>query len=102
MRIKKFFEFKVESFKSLILPEMTYDEIAGRLNISPYLVAEFEDYLKDIVVKGKTFHGTLKGGSEEAQMPIFDEIENFDQYKKIWDIYIDRTHKIESDIDSNL
>jgi hypothetical protein len=102
MRIKKFFEFKVESFKSLILPEMTYDEIAGELNISPYLVAEFEDYLKDKVVKGKIFHGTIKGGSEEAQMPIFDEIENFDQYKKLWNLYINSGHKISSHIDDGL
>ena len=88
MRIKKFFEFNVESFQSLILPEMTYDQIASELNISPYTVAEFEDYLRNKVVKGKSFHGTIKGGSDEAQMPMFDEIENFEQYKKLWKIYI--------------
>ena len=82
-RVKMFLEFVSETEKSRYL-DLTYSDILKELlryNIISSLskLEDFENYLDEEINPGQSFHGSFET-EDQAQVPMYDKIENFEQY----------------------
>ena len=87
MKIKLFLEFVKETEKSRYL-DLTYSDILKELlryNIISSLskLEDFENYLDEEINPGQSFHGSFET-EDQAQVPMYDKIENFDQYMDMY------------------
>lgn len=94
MKIKLFLEFVEANQKSRYL-DLTYDNILKELlkyDIISSLdkLEEFESYLDKEIKPGKSFKGSFSTIDRDnkkvlqAQVPIYDTIENIDQYRNMY------------------
>jgi len=94
MKIKLFLEFVVGSQKSRYL-DLTYDDILKLFLENDIITSldkleEFELYLDSDIKPGKNFKGSFmkvdrdSGRVLQAQVPIYDKVENLDQYKDMY------------------
>lgn len=86
-RVKMFLEFVSETEKSRYL-DLTYSDILKELlryNIISSLskLEDFENYLDEEINPGQSFHGSFET-EDQAQVPMYDKIENLDQYKDMY------------------
>lgn len=91
-----FLEFVMGDKKSAYLDGRTYGDIARMLGTDVDDVEEFEAYLKGKINPGKSFHGSFdpdpQDDNDYAQVDMFDDIENEDQYKSAYKFYCQDAH----------
>jgi hypothetical protein len=102
-KIKLFLEFVSAGKESVFLP-LTYGEIAAKLGCGVEEVEEFEEYLDQNIKPGESFHGSFDStehDDEDAQVDIFDQIEDEGDYMLMWKKYknIDKVHSAHHDDD---
>jgi hypothetical protein len=99
MKIKLFLEFVKETEKSRYL-DLTYSDILkffldSNLITSLSKLEEFESYLDNTISPGKSFRGSFMKVDRDskrviqAQVPIYDKIENIDQYRNMYENWFD-------------
>jgi hypothetical protein len=95
-RLKMFLEFVMGDTKSAYLDGRTYGDIARMFGTEVDEVEEFEAWLKEKINPGKTFHGSFdpypQDDNDYAQVEMFDNIENEDQYKAAFKYYSQEEH----------
>jgi hypothetical protein len=103
LKIKLFLEFVGTTEKSRYL-DSTYGDILKlflKNNIISSLdkLEEFERYLDEQIKPGKSFHGSFVKVDRDsrkllqAQIPIYDKIENIDQYKNMYENWFNSNNR---------
>lgn len=101
-KIKLFLEFVSGNKKSIFLP-LSYDEISKKLRCSVDEVEKFENWLKIEIQPGYSFHGSFDTHQGEGEItvdvPMFDRIENEQQYLEMWSHFRGGDSSISHDYD---
>lgn len=86
-KVKMFLEFVSETEKSKYL-DLSYSDILKQLSSKGITTSldsleKFEEYLDEQINPGQSFHGSFET-EDQAQVPMYDKIENFDQYMDMY------------------